>query len=91
MPWRESNPRDIPAPSRAPANAFAFRRQRLVWWISRGISATVLAQATRNAVRISPGASVASVAFFDFGPAQTGLAPNAIALHPVLRFRCLSG
>jgi hypothetical protein len=31
------------------------------------------------------------VAFFDFFHGQTGVAPNAIELHPVLRFRCLAG
>ena len=31
------------------------------------------------------------VAFFDFPHGQTGVAPNAIELHPVLAFRCLSG
>ena len=28
--------------------------------------------------------------FFDFEHGQTGVAPNAIELHPVLRFHCLS-
>jgi len=36
-------------------------------------------------------ASVTGVAFFDYDHGQTGVAPNAIELHPVLRFRCLSG
>jgi len=30
------------------------------------------------------------VAFFDFPHGQTGVAPNAIELHPILGFRCLS-
>jgi hypothetical protein len=30
------------------------------------------------------------VAFFDFMHGQTGVAPNAIELHPILTFRCLS-
>jgi hypothetical protein len=32
---------------------------------------------------------VTGVAFFDFDHSQTGVAPNAIELHPVLAFRCL--
>ena len=31
------------------------------------------------------------VAFFDFKHGQTGVAPNAIELHPILGFACLSG
>jgi hypothetical protein len=31
------------------------------------------------------------VAFFDFKHGQTGVAPNVIELHPILKFRCLSG
>jgi micrococcal nuclease len=34
---------------------------------------------------------VTGVAFFDFEHGQTGVAPNAIELHPILGFRCLSG
>jgi hypothetical protein len=47
-------------------------------------------QAARNAVRLCARAAVIGVAFFDFNHGQTGVAPNAIELHPVLRFRCLS-
>jgi hypothetical protein len=47
-------------------------------------------QTARNAVRLCARASVTGVAFFDFNHGQTGVAPNAIELHPVLRFRCLS-
>jgi len=28
--------------------------------------------------------------FFDFKHGQTGVAPNAIELHPILTFRCLT-
>jgi hypothetical protein len=31
-----------------------------------------------------------AVAFFDFKHGQTGVAPNAIELHPILSFACLS-
>jgi hypothetical protein len=34
---------------------------------------------------------VTGVAFFDFDHGQTGVAPNAIELDPILGFRCLSG
>jgi hypothetical protein len=50
---------------------------------------------TRCAGRLAGGvrtlcrecARVTGVAFFDFFHGQTGVAPNAIELHPVLRFR----
>jgi hypothetical protein len=32
---------------------------------------------------------VVGVAFFDFQHGQTGVAPNAIELHPILDFACL--
>ena len=45
--------------------------------------------AARKAVRFCPGmATVTGVAFWDFNHGQTGVAPNAIELHPVLAFRC---
>ena len=44
----------------------------------------------RAAVRLCAMALVTGVAFFDFDHGQTGVAPNAIELHPVLGFRCLS-
>jgi hypothetical protein len=34
---------------------------------------------------------VVGVAFFDFKHGQTGVAPNAIELHPILDFACLVG
>ena len=34
-------------------------------------------------------AVVTGVAFFDFQHGQTGVARNAIELHPILAFRCL--
>jgi hypothetical protein len=48
-----------------------------------------MAQA-RAQVRLCAKARVTGVAFFDFKHGQTGVAPNAIELHPVLAFRCLS-
>jgi hypothetical protein len=47
-----------------------------------------MAQA-RRAVRLCQRATVTGVAYFDFQHGQTGVAPNAIELHPVLAFRCL--
>jgi micrococcal nuclease len=47
--------------------------------------------AARQALRICSRARVTGVAFFDFDHGQTGVAPNAIELHPILGFRCLSG
>jgi hypothetical protein len=47
-----------------------------------------MAQA-RRAVRLCQRANVTGVAFFDFQHGQTGVAPNAIELHPVLAFCCL--
>jgi hypothetical protein len=35
-------------------------------------------------------ARVTGVAFFDFAHGQTGVAPNAIELHPILGFTCLT-
>jgi hypothetical protein len=48
-------------------------------------------QTARDSVRLCSRAAVVGVAFFDFNHGQTGVAPNAIELHPVLSFRCLSG
>jgi hypothetical protein len=45
----------------------------------------------RSHVRLCARARVTGVAFFDYDHGQTGVAPNAIELHPVLGFRCLSG
>src|SRR5262249_42885942 len=36
-------------------------------------------------------ARVTGVAFFDFFHGQTGVAPNAIELHPILAYTCLGG
>ena len=44
----------------------------------------------RRVIRVCR-AVVVGVAFFDFQHGQTGVAPNAIELHPILGFRCLSG
>jgi len=42
----------------------------------------------RAAVRFCTRAQITGVAFFDFKHGQTGVAPNAIELHPILGFRC---
>jgi hypothetical protein len=44
----------------------------------------------RAAARVCTKARVTGVAFFDYNHAQTGVALNAIELHPVLGFACLS-
>jgi hypothetical protein len=44
----------------------------------------------RSHVRLCVRARVTGVAFFDYDHGQTGVAPNAIELHPILGFRCLS-
>ncbi len=43
----------------------------------------------REVVRVCGRARVTGVAFFDFAHGQTGIAPNAIELHPILAFRCV--
>jgi len=50
----------------------------------------LMAQARRTA-KTCAKARVTGVAFFDFDHGQDGVAPNAIELHPILHFRCLSG
>lgn len=42
----------------------------------------------RAAVRTCANATVTGVAFFDYPHGQTGVAPNAIELHPILAFKC---
>lgn len=44
----------------------------------------------RQRVRLCRRARVTGVAFFDFKHGQTGVAPNAIELHPILGFSCLA-
>jgi hypothetical protein len=44
----------------------------------------------RGKLRLCSQARVLGVAFFDFKHGQTGVAPNAIELHPILGFACLS-
>jgi hypothetical protein len=44
----------------------------------------------RREVKMCARARVTGVAFFDFLHGQTGVAPNAIELHPILSFACLS-
>ena len=46
--------------------------------------------AARSHVRLCRRARVTGVAFFDYEHGQTGVAPNAIELHPILAFRCLT-
>jgi hypothetical protein len=46
--------------------------------------------AVRAVVRLCAKAIITGVAFFDFNHGQTGVAPNAIELHPILGFRCLA-
>jgi hypothetical protein len=59
------------------ANATASRKRQMA--------------AARSAVRLCTRARVVGVAFWDFKHGQTGVAPNAIELHPILGFACLSG
>jgi hypothetical protein len=44
-----------------------------------------------NVAVVCAKARVVGVAFFDYKHGQTGVAPNAIELHPVLGFACLQG
>lgn len=44
----------------------------------------------RARVDLCARARVTGVAFFDFDHGQTGVAPNAIELHPLLGFHCLA-
>lgn len=67
---------ESPAPS-CDSKAAPLRRQEM--------------STARASVRLCARARVTGVAFFDFDHGQTGVAPNAIELHPVLGFRCLSG
>ena len=67
---------EAPSPS-CDRNATPYRRRQM--------------RVARNHVRLCARARVTGVAFFDFPHGQTGVAPNAIELHPILAFRCLSG
>lgn len=44
----------------------------------------------RGLLRLCARACVTGVAFFDFDHGQTGVAPNAVDLHPILGFHCLT-
>jgi hypothetical protein len=44
----------------------------------------------RSLVRLCCRAKKTVVAFFDFKHGQTRVAPNAIELHPILGFHCLT-
>jgi hypothetical protein len=46
-------------------------------------------RSARAAVSLCARAAVTGVAFFDYDHGQTGVAPNAIELHPILAFHCL--
>jgi Protein of unknown function (DUF3761) len=50
-----------------------------------------LMTSARSRIRLCTRARITGVAFFDFNHGQTGVAPNAIELHPILGFRCLRG
>jgi hypothetical protein len=59
------------------ARATAFRKKQM--------------RTVRSRVRLCTRARVVGVAFWDYFHGQTGVAPNAIELHPILGFDCLSG
>ena len=44
----------------------------------------------RSKVMLCRKAAVVGVAFFDFNHGQTGVARNAIELHPLLAFKCIA-
>jgi len=67
---------ESPAVSCSGRTTLAYRRQ-----MSRA----------RAAVRVCSKATVTGVGFFDDYHGQTGVAPNAIELHPILSFVCKSG
>lgn len=67
---------EAPSPS-CDKHATAYRRRQM--------------RVARSHVRLCSRARVTGVAFFDFPHGQTGVAPNAIELHPILGFRCLTG
>lgn len=66
---------ESPAPS-CDSHAYATRRRQMT--------------KARGLVQACAKAKVTGVAFFDFDHGQTGVAPNAIELHPILSFRCLA-
>jgi hypothetical protein len=68
---------ETPSPSSCIDGATSIRRRQMAH--------------ARALVRVCARARITGVAFFDFKHGQTGVAPNAIELHPVLAFRCLSG
>jgi len=67
---------ESPSPS-CDSNATPLRRQQMA--------------VVRSEVRVCARARLTGVAFFDFNHGQTGVAPNAIELHPILAFTCLKG
>jgi len=66
----------------APAS-YCDRRAKLLYRREMAIA--------RRRARSCARARVTGVAFFDFDHGQTGVAPNAIELHPILGFSCLNG
>lgn len=65
----------------APAS-YCDRRAKLLYRLEKATA--------RRRTRSCARARVTGVAFFDFDHGQTGVAPNAIELHPILDFRCLT-
>jgi hypothetical protein len=57
------------------ANATAYRKKQM--------------RNARSLVSLCTRARIVGVAFWDFKHGQTGVAPNAIELHPILGFACL--
>jgi hypothetical protein len=76
LPFGRTMITESPAPT-CDSRAFPVRRAQIA--------------AARRALRVCSRARVTGVAFFDFEHGQTGVAPNAIELHPILGFRCLNG
>ena len=58
------------------ANATVYRKRQMA--------------SARAKVQLCPRAHVVGVAFWDYFHHQTGVAPNAIELHPILGFDCLT-
>jgi hypothetical protein len=56
---------------------------------AKGYFRRLMARVHRVA-RVCTKARITGVAFFDTEHGQPGVAPNAIELHPILAFRCLT-
>jgi hypothetical protein len=68
----------------------AHARARTLIQAARRAFTQACGPATDSYRHISGTATVTGVGFFDFKHGQTGVAPNAIELHPVLRFAATS-